>query len=385
MSFLPFFLVLLVSVIFSSAFRRFHLPWVLALIVAGMTVGPFGFGFVELNPVIEFMGSIGLIFLMFMAGLETQLSSFREFGKGILVLSLLNGLIPLGVGFLIGILFGFKLVSALLLGIIFMSSSVAVIIPALEETGLIKKKLGRTIVASTIMVDIASLVLLSVLLQTLKPVTELPLVSFYFILFVILVALGYGLPKIRALFPHKQDEQDLFETEVRVIFLMLIGTVITFEFLGLHSIIAGFFSGLVLSDSIKSEILMEKLRTMSYGLFIPVFFVIVGFNTDLGILLQEGSTLVLVLVILVGSILSKYGSGWLGARLAGFNTHEAYIVGVSTTPQLSTTLAVVYTAVELDLLKEDLVVSMVILSIVTTVIAPIALRRIKPSWPLISS
>ena len=383
MSFLPFFLILLVSVLFSGAFRRFHLPWVLALIVAGMTVGPHGFALFELSSEIEFMGQVGLIFLMFMAGLETELSSFREFGKGILIIVLLNGLIPLGVGFGIGLLFGFPLVSALLLGIIFMSSSVAVIIPALEETGLIKKKLGRSIVASTIIVDVVSLVFLSVLLQTIKPVTELPLVSFYFILALILISLGYGLPKIRSLIPHKKDEKDLFESEVRIIFLMLIGTVVTFEFLGLHPIIAGFFSGLVLSDSIKSEILMEKLRTMSYGLFIPVFFIIVGFNTDLGVLISGGTTFGLLLVILLGSILSKYGSGWLGARLAGFSKRDASIVAVATTPQLSTTLAVVYTAVELDLLKENLVVSMVTLSVVTTVLAPFALRQIKPTWSTI--
>jgi len=383
MSFLPFFLILLVSVLFSGAFRRFHLPWVLALIVAGMTVGPHGFALFELSSEIEFMGQVGLIFLMFMAGLETELSSFREFGKGILIIVLLNGLIPLGVGFGIGLLFGFPLVSALLLVIIFMSSSVAVIIPALEETGLIKKKLGRSIVASTIIVDVVSLVFLSVLLQTIKPVTELPLVSFYFILALILISLGYGLPKIRSLIPHKKDEKDLFESEVRIIFLMLIGTVVTFEFLGLHPIIAGFFSGLVLSDSIKSEILMEKLRTMSYGLFIPVFFIIVGFNTDLGVLISGGTTFGLLLVILLGSILSKYGSGWLGARLAGFSKRDASIVAVATTPQLSTTLAVVYTAVELDLLKENLVVSMVTLSVVTTVLAPFALRQIKPTWSTI--
>ena len=377
MQFLPFFLILLVSALFSSAFRKFHLPWVLALIVAGIAVGPYGFELVELTPVIKFMGDIGLIFLMFMAGLETRLSSFREFGKGILLITVLNGLLPFIVGFIVGITFGFAPLSAVLLGIIFMSSSVAVIIPALEETGLIKKKLGRTVIAAAIIVDVVSLILLSILLQVLNPVTELPLVSFYSILFIILLAFGFGLPKLRSFFPHKRDEKDLFESEVRIIFLMMIGTVVTFEFLGLHPIIAGFFSGLVLSDSIKSEILMEKLRTISYGLFIPVFFVIVGFTTDFGVLASGFSAIFLITVIVSGSILSKYWSGWLGARLAGFSNKDAYVIGVSTTPQLSTTLAVVYTAVEMDLLKSDLITGMVILSIVTTVIAPLALRRVK--------
>lgn len=379
MNLFPFFLILLVSVLFSSAFRKFHLPWVLALIAAGMVVGPHGLELVELNPAIIFMGDVGLIFLMFMAGLETNLSSFKEFGKGIVFIALTNGLIPLLVGFLIGELFGFSTVSSLLLGIIFMSSSVAVIIPALEESGLMQKKLGRVIVASTVIVDVVSLVLLSILLQTLKPITDLPLLSFYFILVIIVIAFGYGLPRIRSLFPHKKDEKDLFESEVRIIFLMLIGTVVTFEFLGLHPIIAGFFSGLVLSDSIRSEILLEKLRTISFGLFIPVFFVIVGFTTDLSVLVNMGAV-VLTMTILVGSLTSKYWSGWLGARLAGFTRREAGIVGIATTPQLSTTLAVVYTAITYDLLNKDILTAIVFLSIVSTVIAPFFLRRVKLGW-----
>ncbi len=116
---------------------------------------------------------------------------------------------------------------------------------------------------------------------------------------------------------------------------------------------------------------------MSYGIFIPVFFVIVGFNTDMSVFLNGGGTLGLVLVILLGSIVAKYGSGWLGARLSGFNAHEARVVGIATVPQLSTTLAVVYTAVELGILRSDLITSMVILSIVTTAIAPLVLRRLR--------
>ena len=191
MEFLPFFLILLVSVMFSFAFRRFNLPWVLALIVAGIFLGPYGFKLVEINTAIEFMGQIGLIFLMFMAGLETKLSSFRNFQKSIITISLLNSLIPFGVGYLIGFSFGFDIMASLLLGIIFMSSSIAVIIPTLESTKMINTKLGRSIISATIIEDIASLVLLSILLQSVNPITALPLPSFYFLLIVILICLKY--------------------------------------------------------------------------------------------------------------------------------------------------------------------------------------------------
>jgi len=376
MQFLPLFLILLAAVLFSVAFRKFHLPWVLALITAGIFVGPYGFELVESNPTMEFISQIGLILLMFMAGLEAKLSSFREFGKGIAWLSFLNAVIPFGVGYAIGFLFGFPALSSVLLGIIFMSSSIAVIVPTLEATGLMNTRLGKSIVSATIIEDVFSLLLLSVLLQSISPTTLLPLPSFYFILVIILVAFRYGLPKLRSLIPRKRDEKDLFESEVRIIVVMLIGVVVAFELLGLHPIIAGFFTGLVLSDSIKSEILIEKLRTISYGIFIPVFFVIIGMKTDISVFFESGATLHLVLAVVFGSMIAKFGSGWIGARITGFKKMDAVSVGVATIPQLSTTLAVVFTAVELGLLMPELITAMVILSMVSTLVAPLVLHQI---------
>ena len=375
MEYLPVFLALLASVLFATAFRRFHLPWVLALISAGVVIGP-GLNLVEVTPTLSFLSEIGLIFLMFMAGLETNVSSFKHFTANIAWLAIPNSLIPFAIGAGIGMAFGFDLIAALLLGAIFMSSSIAVIIPTLEATGLITRKLGRSIVAATIVADVASLVVLSILLQSVDPVTALPLPSFYGLLLVILAAFWFGLPKLRALVPQRRDERDLFESEVRIIVALLIGVVVTFEFLGLHPIIAGFFTGLVLSESITSELLIEKLRTISYGIFIPVFFVVIGLETDVGVFLAGGSVLGLIAAVIGGSILAKLSSGYLGGRLAGFSAHDALVAGVATTPQLSTTLAVVFSAVELELLDPELVTAMVTLSIVTTLIAPLALRAL---------
>lgn len=379
MEYLPFFLILLASVLFAAAFRSFHLPWVLALITAGMVIGPYGFGFAESTPSLEFLSEIGLIFLMFMAGLETQFSSFKQLRYDIGWISSLNSFLPFLAGVTVGFLFDFNLTASLLLGIIFMSSSIAVIIPTLEALDIQKTKLGRTIVASTIIEDVLSLVFLSVLLQSVNPVTALPLPSFYVLLGVLLVAFAFGLPKIRALFPNRRDEKDLFESEVRIIMALMIGVVVTFDLLGLHPIIAGFFAGLVLSDSIRSEILIDKLRTMSYGIFIPIFFVAVGMQTNIGVLADFGATLGLVLTILVASIGTKFFSGWLGARIIGFKQKDAAFVGLATIPQLSTTLAVVFTAVELELVPDTLATAMVILSIVTTMVAPIGLRYLATS------
>lgn len=374
MEFLPFFLILLATVLFAAAFREFHLPWVLALITAGIVVGPFGFELATVTPTLSFLSQIGLIFLMFMAGLETKLESFKRLKHDIGWLSALNSLIPLCAGIGLGYLFGFSLAASLLIGIIFMSSSIAVIIPTLEAFGLAETKLGKSIVASTIIEDVMSLIFLSILLQSVNPVTALPLPSFYFIVTLIMIGFAYALPRIRALIPVHRDEKDLFESEVRIVFALMIGVVVTFELLGLHPIIAGFFAGLVLSESIKSNLLIDKLRTMSYGVFIPVFFVVVGMETDITVFGQSSAVIGLVFAVVITSIVTKFVSGWIGGRIIGFDAKQSSIIGLSTIPQLSTTLAVVYTAVETKLLPPELITAMVILSITTTLVAPLGLR-----------
>ncbi len=376
MSFLPFFMIILASIVFSSLFSRFHLPWVLALIAAGMLIGPFGFSLVEDNPTLSFMGEIGLLFLMFIAGLQTNLKTFSHFERDIGIITVLNGLIPFVVGFSIGYVFDFSLLASVLLGTIFMSSSIAVVIPALERKGVMQRKIGRAIMSTTMVNDIASLVILSVLLQQLDPATNLPIWSFYILLVALLIGLRYGLPKIRSLFPRFRDEQDLFESEVRLIFAMLFGTVILFEAVGLHPIIAGFFSGLVLSDSLTSEILMQKIHTIGYGIFIPIFFIMIGVTTDLGVVVESAANISLAVAIVIGSVAAKFGSGYLGSTLAGYSRTDASFIGFATIPQLSTTLAVVVTATSLELVPPSLLSAMVILSIVSTMIAPTAMRLI---------
>ena len=372
---LPFFLILFAGIFFSALFRRLHLPWVIVLILGGIIIGPHALGIFEPNPTVEFIGQIGLVFLMFMAGMKTKLSIFKKFKGGVFGLAFINGTIPFLVGIGIGFLFGYGWIAALLLGIVFVSSSIAIVIPSLEANKLLRTRLGKSVVAATIIQDIASLVMLSVLLQILNPVTALPLPIFYILLFISLIALRWILPKLRRFFSlGVRGTKDLFQQELRVIFAILIGTVISFELLGLHPIIAGFFAGLVLSGSIKSEILKEKLHTISYGLFIPTFFIIIGTKTNLGIFLESQSAALLIAAVVLGSLLSKFASGWIGGRIIGFTSSQSLLIGASTIPQLSTTLAVAFTAAALGLLNQELIVAMVILSTVTTFVGPLLMQ-----------
>jgi len=377
--FFPFFLVLFVGVFFSDIFRRLHMPWVIALLLGGILIGPDVLGIFEVDGTIKFIGEIGLVFLMFMAGLETRLSTFKTYRKGLLILALLNGLIPMAVGIGIGVFFGYSLTISILIGIIFVSSSIAVVIPSLEANNMIETKLGGLIMGAAIVEDILSLVLLSILLQTINTTAAVPLPIFYGLLVIGLIVLRLLLPKIQWFFSNSiQNSRDLFQQELRSVFVILIGTVIIFELLGLHPIIAGFFAGLVLSDTLKSEVLLGKIRAISYGIFIPTFFIIVGAETNISVFSQADGVLLLTFMIVAGSVISKLASGWLGGRLIGFDNRDAITIGMSKIPQLSTTLAVAFTGAKLGLLPEELVTAMVILSIITTFVGPLFIRFSRP-------
>lgn len=376
--FYPFFLIIFAGVFFSMVFGRVHIPWVVGLIIGGILVGPHAFDLLQITPTAEFISQIGLVFLMFMAGLETKLSSFREFRGGLLWLSFINGATPFVIGLGIAFLFGYGWLSALLVGIIFVSSSIAIVIPSLEKHDLLATRLGQSVVITSVMQDVASLVMLSLVLQNVNPITKLPLILFYPLLIGVLVAFRFFLPRITAFFTGGvRGGKDIFQQEFRSTFLVLIGTVIAFELLGLHPIIAGFFAGLVLSDSIKNTILKEKIRAISYGIFIPTFFILIGAQTDITTLKDFRETGLLVAAVVLASVIAKFTSGWLGARMVGFTSDQALLFGVSSVPQLSTTLAVAFSALSLGYIDQKLITAMVILSIVTVVVSPTVMNLLE--------
>jgi Kef-type K+ transport system membrane component KefB len=366
-----FFLIVFVGVFFSMLRSKIRLPWVVALIIGGIIVGPHSTNLIEVTPITKFLGDIGLIFLMFMAGLETKLSSFEDFKGRLILLAFINGFFPAVVGFTVAYLFGYGILPAFLVGIIFMSSSISTVIPSLEARNFLQTRLGQSVVMTSVIQDVASLVLLSLVLQNFGPITHLPLYIFYPIVILVIIGFRFLLPKVEHLILVKsKGRSDRFQQQFRSTFLMLLGTVIAFELLGLHPIIGGFFAGFVLSETITNSELKDKIRTISYGIFVPIFFVIVGIQTDISVFTDLSTGLPLVIIIVLSSVVAKLISGWAGARIVGFPSDQAILFSVSSVAQLSTTLAVTFAAFSFDLIDEELMTALVSLSIITAMVGP---------------
>jgi Kef-type K+ transport system membrane component KefB len=373
---LPFIIVLFAGIFFSEVFARLHVPWVVALVLGGVVLGftPTGVIF-ENDILINFFADIGLVFLMFMAGLETRFDQFRHISSSTIRLTLLNGLIPFGVGIGIGFLFGFDFATALLIGVIFISSSIAVVVPAMHESHLFKTKVGKAIVQSTIINDIASLVILSFIIQSTNPITNLPVGLYIVILILVIWCLKWAVPNVVRFFRRVESEGEEKDADLRLVFVILLGSVLLFEALGMHPIIGGFFTGLVMSEARIGDMLRTQINTLAYSLFIPIFFVLVGVSLDFSVFSQAQYALPLVLVVVFGASVAKYVSGYWAGRSVGFSKLYSKIVGSATVPQLSTTLAVVFTGVSLGLISTPLETALVILSITSTLIAPFLISR----------
>jgi Kef-type K+ transport system membrane component KefB len=360
---------LIAGIFFSELFKKLHLPYVLALIVAGIVIGPVGLNLVELTPSTLLLGSLGAIFVMFMAGLEVKTDYLAKIWKKVILCASINGGLPAAFGFTISYIFGYELITSLIIGVLFISSSLAVILPTLQEKKLIGTNFGSILVGSIVIEDVVSLLLLSIILQTTDPTTALPLPLFIIVVILSVLIIRRYLPKIEVAFFSRARKG--VEENVQFVFISLVAIAIYFEILGMHAIVAGFLVGLVLSKTLKGKPIEGKLHVLSYGVFIPIFFLEVGMETDLTVFFKASSTILFSLLIVASLLLSKICSGYICGKIIGLPQKKRLLFGFSSIPQLSTSLAVTFTALERGLIDANLQVSIVLLSVTTVLLAPI--------------
>ncbi len=377
---IPLLVILSFGLLLPDFFRKLRIPFVTSLILVGSMLGPNGLNYVQFDEIISFFGFLGMTFLMLMAGLDADIRKLKSLKGKMILLAAVNGLVPFLVGFGLTQLFGYSLTTSVIIGVVFMSSSVAILIPSLKTSGIFRKDVGQLILSAALIVDAASLVLLSVILQTISPVTQLPLLSYIFVLVLSMAALFYFVPLLsRKFFHRKPTPKRDYEKQLRFVIVIVMGVLVYFSALGVHPILAAFVIGLTLSNAVEHETIFTKLYTMGYGLFVPVFFFIVGMEMDLKLLLNFDATNVIIISIISGLIISKFLSGYMAGRAISLSSKDSAVFGVSSMIQLTTTLAVIYVASSLGILDSVLVTSIILLSIITTILGPVLLKILLPS------
>jgi Kef-type K+ transport system membrane component KefB len=349
--------------------RRAGIPVIVAEILFGILIGRTLFDLVPDDPIIDFFSSFGLVYLMFLAGLETELGKMRWKNiRKALAIGLVSVAVPFAAGYFIAPWAG---VHPLLLGTILCTTSLGLILPMLKELNL-PPRLSRLLLASVILVDILSLFLLAFTLATIQGQLEFRfLYSLLGIVFLFFVPWIINRRKLRRKITAKLFRKSYFEMEMRVAFalIFLLGAV-SLQ-LGFHSIIGAFIAGLLISEILPMKTLeSEKLQSFGYGFFVPLFFIFTGAKVNLLTVFTNLDNVTLLLVIIAVGMLAKIASVTAASKLSGLNMRRSLAFGLFHTAMLSLILAVADISIRLGLIGERLFSIFVILALVTSTAAP---------------
>ncbi len=369
---LQFTLVLLVVLVVQRAFHRVPVPGLVGLLIIGMLIGPGGAQILPAEPVVELLGSIGMLFIMFLAGLEIDLEMVRNhkresavFGSLALVLSFLP---VLGVS----LFFGLEWAGALLLAAA-LASHTLISYPIIQRLGLIHRRPIVAAVGGTLLTDTAALVILVLVLQLSSSEGGVLGWAGPIILLACLAAAALlGLPKL-ANAVLNDPEASLAENALFIV-AMLVALAALAELIGTKDILGAFIAGIALNRTLQGrEDLLEHLIFAGRMLFIPFFFISTGMKLELAVFGQPQPWIMaamLVLAIFVG----KASAAWISGRAFGFGWTDRWAMTGLTIPQAAATLAITITAQGAGLIDETVVDAVIVVIFITCLIGALLTR-----------
>lgn len=361
--------------------RKIHMPAVVGALAAGVILGPSGFGMITLEgstgTFLEELAEIGVILLMFNAGLETDLSELKKNGVASLVTALIGVVVPLLGGFL-GYAFFFhtdfsdytELLKAVFVGVVLTATSVSITVETLREMGKLKGKVGTTILGAAILDDIIGIIVLTVVTSlkdtSVSPVSVLLKILGYFVFIAVITVV---LVKIKSYVEMQDEKRRVVILSVAFCFVM---AYVSEEFFGIADITGAYFAGLMLCSMKIGPYVARRCEIPSYLIFSPVFFASVGLKVTLGGM--NAGIWIFSMILLVIAILSKVVGCGLGARFCGCNGREALQIGVGMVSRGEVALIVAQKGYASGLLDNQLFAPIVLVVIVTTLLTPILLK-----------
>ena len=383
-SFLLFLAIIMISTKILGFFtRKIHMPAVVGALVAGVILGPSCLNLITLTGdtgvFLEQMAEIGVILLMFNAGLETDLSELKKNGVASFVTALIGVIVPLIGGFL-GYAFFFhtdfsdydEVLKAVFVGVVLTATSVSITVETLREMGKLKGKVGTTILGAAVIDDIIGIIVLTIVTSlkdtSVSPITVVLKIVLYFVFIAVLI---FVLTKLKV-FVEEQDEKR--RTAIICVALCFILSYISEEYFGIADITGAYFAGLMLCTMKVGPYVARRCEIPSYLIFSPVFFASVGLKVTLGGM--DASIWIFAIILLVIAILSKVVGCGLGAKICGCTGKEAFQVGIGMISRGEVALIVAQKGYASGMLDDVLFAPIVLVVIVTTLITPILLKLV---------
>ncbi|MCJ2543496.1 cation:proton antiporter [Thermostichus vulcanus] len=371
---LSFALLLGVILVVPLLFEWLRLPGLVGLLAAGIALGPQGLNLLTAElPTVQLLSDIGVVYLLFVAGLEIDLEQFRQTRNRSATFGFFTFAIPLLVGTLIGRFFGFGWNSAVLLGSLF-ASHTPLGYPIVSRYGLVKNEAVLVTIGGTIFTDIASLLVLAVCVGIHGgEFTIWSLLGLLGSLLIYAAAVLFGLDWLGHRFFRRtgSEEGNQFLFVLLALFVAALGA----QWIGVEKIIGAFLAGLAVNDVLREGPVKEKIVFVGSVLFIPVFFVDMGLLIDLPAFVQTLSSIWLMLAILVGLSFSKYSAAQLCQWLYHYTPAQKLMMWSLSLPQVAATLAATAVGFQVGLLNASVLNSVIVLMLVTATLGPILTSR----------
>lgn len=365
-------LILLFTKVAGHLSVRLGQPAVLGKLIAGIVLGPAVLGWVQNDSLIHDMSEIGVLLLMFIAGLETDLDQLRRNWKPAVAVAVGGIILPLVCGFGIGEAFGFSVHEGWFLGVVLSATSVSITVQVLKDMNKLNTREGSTILGAAVLDDVLVVVLLAVMMSVFgmggQEMSLGLLVGKKLIFFVGAVLGGWLVVPwmMKILAPLK-----VTEAVITAALIICFGFAYFADMLGMAGIIGAFAAGIAIAQTDYKHDVEEKVEPIAYSIFVPVFFVSIGLNVSFeGVGQQLGFVVALTLIALV----TKLIGGGIGARLTGFDNRSSLAIGSGMISRGEVALIIAAAGLQTGLLAQQYFTSVIIAVILTTLAAPPILK-----------
>ncbi|PEJ10738.1 cation:proton antiporter [Bacillus wiedmannii] len=363
-------LILLSTKLAGDLSVRLGQPSVLGKLIVGIVIGPAILGWIENSELLTQLSNVGVILLMFMAGLETDLEELNANRNSSLAVALGGILLPFVGGYISGLVMGMEQGNAVFLGLLLCATSVSISVQTLRDLGKMKTRESTTMLGAAVFDDILVVILLAFAMSFLgtDDVNLTMVILKKVVFFASIILIGWkGVPAImRWLSPLRVSESIVSAALIICFSFAYFG-----ELLGIAGIIGAFAAGIAISQTNYKHEVEKKVEPIAYAMFVPVFFVSIGMNITFdGI----GNQIWFILALTVIAVLTKLIGCGFGARMTGFDAKSSAIIGAGMVSRGEVALIIAGTGLSSGLLAQDYFTAIVIVVILTTMITPPMLK-----------
>ncbi|MBD1939424.1 cation:proton antiporter [Microcoleus sp. FACHB-68] len=366
----PVFLTIMaIMLVAPLLFERIKLPGIVGLILAGVIVGPNGLGILDRDVTIVLLGTVGLLFLMFMAGLETSLDDLKTNANKAIIFGLATFIIPMVLGTGAMLLLGYGYLAAILVASCFATHTLLAL-PILTKLGIMRTQTVTATLGGTLITNVLGLLVLAVVVKAHGGTLTL---SFWLFLIPSLViytfATLWGVPKIGRWFFRRfgHDEGAEFTFVLATLFVVSYAA----ELIQIEPIIGAFLAGIAITQLIPQlSPLMNRIQFIGNTLFVPFFLISVGMLIDPLILVKEPRSLLVAGVMIGAEVLSKFLAAWGPGKLFGFSFNSTMVIFGLSAAQAASTLAAITVAYEIKLVDQLTVNGIIAMILVTCIASP---------------